>query len=106
MRRQPSCRSGQLITDILSGKVDFSVATAATVLPHIEAGRLRALAVPIVDRVNAALNEALRDPDIASDLAEHGLEPAPSTPEELTGFIRAETAKWRPIIERAGASAN
>ena len=37
---------GQLITDILSGKVDFSIATAATVLPHIEAGRLRALAVP------------------------------------------------------------
>ncbi|MBR0660856.1 Bug family tripartite tricarboxylate transporter substrate binding protein [Neoroseomonas oryzicola] len=137
---------GQLITDILSGKVDFSIATAATVLPHIEAGRLRALAVPfarrsallpdvptvaeaanlpgyevanwyammgpralprpIVDRVNAAMNEAMRDPDVASNLAKHGLEPAPSTPEELTGFIRAETAKWRPIIERAGANAN
>jgi tripartite-type tricarboxylate transporter receptor subunit TctC len=137
---------GQLITDILSGKVDFSIATAATVLPHIEAGRLRALAVPfarrsallpdvptvaeaanlpgyevanwyammgpralprpIVDRVNAAMNEAMRDPEVASNLAKHGLEPAPSTPEELTGFIRAETAKWRPIIERAGANAN
>lgn len=137
---------GQLITDILSGKVDFSIATAATVLPHVEAGRLRALAVPmprrsallpnlptvaevanlpgyevanwyammgpralprpIVDRVNAALNEAMRDPDVASNLAKHGLEPAPSTPEQLTGFIRAETTKWRPIIERAGATAN
>ena len=137
---------GQLITDILSGKVDFSIATAATVLPHIEAGRLRALAVPsprrsallpdvptvaeaanlpgyevanwyammgpralprpIVDRVNAMMNEAMRDPDVASNLAKHGLEPAPSTPEELTGFIRAETTKWRPIIERAGANAN
>jgi tripartite-type tricarboxylate transporter receptor subunit TctC len=137
---------GQLITDILSGKVDFSIATAATVLPHIEAGRLRALAVPsprrsallpnlptvaeaanlpgyevanwyammgpralprpIVDRVNAALNEAMRDPDVASNLAKHGLEPAPSTPEELTATIRAETDKWRPIIARTGASAN
>ena len=137
---------GQLITDILSGKVDYSIATAATVLPHIEAGRLRALAVPfarrsallpdvptvaeaanlpgyevanwyammgprglprpVVDRVNAALNEAMRDPEVAANLAKHGLEPAPSTPEELTGFIRAETAKWRPIIARAGASAN
>ncbi len=137
---------GQLITDILSGKVDFSIATAATVLPHIEAGRLRALAVPsprrsallpdlptvaeaanlpgfevanwyammgprglprpIVDRVNAALNDSLRDPEVVVGLTKHGLEPAPSTPEELTGFIRAETAKWRPIIERAGASAN
>jgi len=137
---------GQLITDILSGKVDYSIATAATVLPHIEAGRLRALAVPfarrsallpdvptvaeaanlpgyevanwyammgprglprpVVDRVNAAMNEAMRDPDVAANLAKHGLEPAPSTPEELTGYIRTETAKWRPIIERAGASAN
>lgn len=137
---------GQLITDILSGKVDFSIATAATVLSHIEVGRLRPLAVPsarrsallpdvptvaeaanlpgyevanwyammgpralprpIVDRVNATLNEALRDPEVASNLAKHGLEPAPSTPEQLTGFIRAETAKWRPIIERAGATAN
>ncbi|MBW6401483.1 tripartite tricarboxylate transporter substrate binding protein [Roseomonas sp. HJA6] len=137
---------GQLITDILSGKVDFSIATAATVLPHIEAGRLRALAVPsarrsallpdvptvaevanlpgyevanwyammgprglprpIVDRVNAVLNESMRDTDVVAALKGHGLEPAPSTPEELTGFIVAETAKWRPIIERAGATAN
>lgn len=137
---------GQLITDILSGKVDFSIATAATVLPHVEAGRLRALAVPftrrtpllpdvptvaeaaglpgyevanwyglmgpralprpIVERVNAVLNEALRDPEIVANLARHGLEPAPSTPGEFTAIIRAETAKWRPIIERAGASAN
>ena len=39
-----------LITDILSGKVDFSIATAATVLPHVEAGKLRALAVPSARR--------------------------------------------------------
>jgi tripartite-type tricarboxylate transporter receptor subunit TctC len=137
---------GQLITDILSGKVDFSIATAATVLPHVEAGRLRALAVPftrrspllpdvptvaeaanlpgyevanwyglmgpralprpIVDRVNAVLNDALRDPEVVANLARHGLEPAPSTPEEFTAIIRAETEKWRPIIARAGASAN
>jgi tripartite-type tricarboxylate transporter receptor subunit TctC len=137
---------GQLITDILSGKVDFAIATAATVLPHIEAGRLRALAVPtpqrspllpdvptmaeaanlpgyevanwyglmgpralprpIVDRMNAVLNEALRDPEVVANLAKHGLEPAPSTPEEFTAIIRAETEKWRPILARAGATAN
>ena len=37
---------GQLITDLMSGKLDFAFATAATVLPQVEAGRLRALAVP------------------------------------------------------------
>ncbi len=137
---------GQLITDIISGKVDFSIATAATVLPHIESGRLRALAVPtarrspllpnvptvaeaanlpgyevanwygmmgpralprpIVDRIHGALVESLRDPEVVASLAGHGLEPAPSTPEEFTEIIRAETAKWRPILARAGANAN
>lgn len=41
---------GQLITDIVSGKVDFAFATAATTIPHIEAGRLRALGVPTAQR--------------------------------------------------------
>lgn len=37
---------GQLIADILSGKVDYAFATAATTLEHVGTGRLRALAVP------------------------------------------------------------
>jgi tripartite-type tricarboxylate transporter receptor subunit TctC len=41
---------GQLITDLISGKIDYAFATAATVLPHVETGRLRALAVPTEQR--------------------------------------------------------
>lgn len=41
---------GQLIADLMSGKVDYGFATAATVLPQVEAGRLRALAVPSSER--------------------------------------------------------
>ena len=41
---------GQLRTDLISGKRDYAFATAATVLPHVESGRLRALAVPTVER--------------------------------------------------------
>jgi tripartite-type tricarboxylate transporter receptor subunit TctC len=137
---------GQLITDILSGKVDFAIATAATTLPHIEAGKLRALAVPtarrsplvpdlptiaeaaglpdyelanwyallgprglprpIVERVNAAMGEALRDPAIVANLARHGLEAKPSTPEELARHIREQTEKWAPVVRAAGATPN
>jgi tripartite-type tricarboxylate transporter receptor subunit TctC len=39
-------------------------------------------------------------------LAGHGVEPTPSTPEELARFIRDETAKWAPIVRATGASAN
>lgn len=41
---------GQLIADILSGKVDYAFATAATTLEHVQTGRLRALAVPTAER--------------------------------------------------------
>jgi tripartite-type tricarboxylate transporter receptor subunit TctC len=135
---------GQLITDLISGKVDFSVATAATVLPQIEAGKLRALAVPlpqrsqllpdtptiaeagplpgyevanwyalmgpralstaIVTRVNEAMLAALKDPEVVAHLARHGLEASPSSAAELAGFMRAETAKWTPIVRASGAS--
>jgi tripartite-type tricarboxylate transporter receptor subunit TctC len=41
---------GQLITDLMSGKLDYGFATAATVLPFVESGQLRALAVPTAAR--------------------------------------------------------
>ncbi len=41
---------GQLITDIITGKVDFSFATAATTVQHVQTGRLRAIAVPTARR--------------------------------------------------------
>src|SRR3712207_8896598 len=41
---------GALITDLVSGKVDFAFATAATTLPHVESGRLRVLAAPTAAR--------------------------------------------------------
>ncbi|MBR0661581.1 Bug family tripartite tricarboxylate transporter substrate binding protein [Neoroseomonas oryzicola] len=44
-------RGGALIaTDLLSGRIDFSFATAPSVLPHVQSGRLRALAVPTIQR--------------------------------------------------------
>jgi len=45
---------GQLISDILSGKVDYAFATAATTLEHVGTGRLRALAVPTETRSSLA----------------------------------------------------
>lgn len=46
-----SYRGGALVaTDLLSGRIDYSFATAASVLPHVQSGRLRALAVPTLQR--------------------------------------------------------
>ncbi|MBR0652052.1 tripartite tricarboxylate transporter substrate binding protein [Roseomonas terrae] len=42
-----SYRGGALVaTDLISGRIDYSFATAPSVLAHVESGKLRALAVP------------------------------------------------------------
>jgi tripartite-type tricarboxylate transporter receptor subunit TctC len=66
----------------------------------------RGLPQPIVARLNAAMREALTDSDVVKHLSGHGVEPTPSSPEELARFIREETAKWGPIIRATGASAD
>ncbi len=55
----------------------------------------------IVDRLNAALREALADNDVASKLLTAGIEPAASSPEELRSFVVSETAKWAKIVKDA-----
>ncbi len=136
---------GQLITDLISGKLDFAFATAATTVPHVEAGRLRALAVPtahrsalvpevptlaesgvpgfdvvnwygllapretppaVIGALNAALGQALRDPEVLEKLAAQGLEPLPSSPEAFRDFMQAEAARWARVVRAAGISAN
>jgi tripartite-type tricarboxylate transporter receptor subunit TctC len=59
---------------------------------------------PIVAKLNKAINGALADPKVANALQVAGIEPTPgSTPEQSTDFIKAELAKWQPIIAASGA---
>lgn len=41
---------GLVVTDLLSGRLDYSFATAASVLPQVREGKLRALAIPHAQR--------------------------------------------------------
>ena len=56
---------------------------------------------PIVDRLNAAIREALADKEIASKLLAAGIEPVASSPDELKAFVIAETQKWAKIVADA-----
>jgi tripartite-type tricarboxylate transporter receptor subunit TctC len=59
---------------------------------------------PIVDKLNRAINEALADPAVFSALEKTGIDPTPgSTPETTAAFVKAELAKWAPIIKASGA---
>ena len=59
---------------------------------------------PIVERLNASINEALDDAAVFKRLEEAGIDPTPgSTPAGAAAFIGAELAKWAPIIKSTGA---
>lgn len=56
----------------------------------------------IVNKLNAAIVEALNDPAIQTNIRAIGVEPAPSTPQAFADYIRSETVKWGQVIRNAG----
>ena len=59
---------------------------------------------PIVDRLSQAINTALAHRTVLLRLQEVGVDSTPgSTPKQAAAFIKAELAKWAPIIKASGA---
>src|ERR1700744_711437 len=58
----------------------------------------------IVDILNKAVNEALKDPKLVARLGEIGGIPKPMTPAEFGKLIADETEKLRKVVEFSGAS--
>jgi tripartite-type tricarboxylate transporter receptor subunit TctC len=57
---------------------------------------------PIVDKLNAALVQALRDPAIRKTLIDRGADPVGNTPEEHAAYIKSEIEKWQRVAKAAG----
>jgi len=58
----------------------------------------------IIDRLNAAINQGLRSPEITQTLAGVGAQTAPGSPEDFAHFIASETATWSAVARTAGLS--
>jgi tripartite-type tricarboxylate transporter receptor subunit TctC len=56
----------------------------------------------IVAKLNDALVRTMRTPEMKEALGKIGQDPAWSTPEEFSAFLREETAKWRKVIQATG----
>jgi tripartite-type tricarboxylate transporter receptor subunit TctC len=56
---------------------------------------------PIVRKLNAAINEALRSPDVVKRFAADGSTPRGSTPEQFAAHIKSEIAKWSKLVKEA-----
>ncbi len=56
----------------------------------------------VVRRLHAAIVAALSDAGVVAQLRKLGLDPAPSSPDEATRFIRSEFDKWGAVVRKAG----
>ncbi len=60
----------------------------------------------VVQNLNAAIRRALTDPQIREALANFGMEPAPSTPQELESMMTDASRRWVPVIKATGFKAD
>lgn len=64
---------------------------------------------PVIDKLVQALQIALKDPTVKQRFGELGTEPVAqnrATPQALATHLKAEIAKWDPIIKKAGVYAD
>jgi tripartite-type tricarboxylate transporter receptor subunit TctC len=61
---------------------------------------------PIVDALNKAAREAMKDTGVSSKLLNIGATLSGDTPDEFRAFIASETAKWAKVIKDAGIQPN
>jgi tripartite-type tricarboxylate transporter receptor subunit TctC len=57
-----------------------------------------------VDRLNAAVQKALAEPELRAQLATRGAEPVPSSAADLKAFVGSEIERWGKAVKRSGAS--
>lgn len=60
----------------------------------------------IIDRLNREIVKVLNAPDAREQLIKSGVEPSPSTPEELAKTIERELATWGRVVKEAGIKAD
>src|SRR5215831_7609632 len=60
---------------------------------------------PIVSKLNAAVNESLKPPEVVAALGKLGAEVRPGSPEEFGTFLAKERDKWVDVVTRTGIKA-
>ncbi len=105
-------RALAVTTKTRSAAVPEVPAIAELGFPEFEASSWFALLGPtplpreVVIRLHAEVARIVREPALRERLAQQGADPVGGTPEELAAYMRAETAKWAPIVKLSGAKAD
>jgi len=83
------------------------VPTIAQTLPGFESAAWYAIVAPpktapaVVDKINADVNEALRQDDIKQRLVQLSAEPIGGTPQAAAAYMREEIERWHKVIKAA-----
>lgn len=56
---------------------------------------------PIVDKINQAVVEILKSPEVVQQISDQGAIPFPETPSSFDAFIRQESEKWAKVVKAA-----
>ena len=110
----PHVRSGKLkavaLTALKRQPQAADVPTAhESGLPGFEIGVWYGFAVPaatpkpVVEKLNAEIAKALRDPKAATRMSELGLSVVADSPQDFAKFVAAESEKMRKLVQASGA---
>lgn len=107
----PQVESGKLIALGVGSttRLPFApdVPAIAETLPGFTSVTWFAMAAPpktpanVVDKINAGVNEALRDPDVQKRFADLTAEPVGGTPQATAAYMREEIERWGNVIKAA-----
>ncbi len=108
----PFISSGQLIALGVTSRIRSSMLkTVPTIeeagVPGFDVGSWFGIAgpaglpEPVITRLNGAINQALKDPDLRQVLAHEGAEPLGGSPEEFATTIETDIKKWTAVLEVA-----
>ena len=138
-------KGAEALKDLLAGRVQYMFATIPSVISHIRAGTLVAIAVSttkrsrslpevptvaesafpgfeaaswfgvfapkgtpesVVNELNRATNEFLKDPKVEARLVQEGADPVAISPRQFAEFVAKETEKWRVVVKESGAKSD
>lgn len=133
------------LADVVGGHVDAMISAVQTAYPHVQNGKLRALAImsserspayadvptmreqglsdlevetwygafapagtpaAVVRKINADINDVLKDPFVRAALEKQGMTPAGGPPQRLGELVAKELPRWARVVKAAGIKAD